>query len=370
MIEQPLFWLYLFLHFQIFIFLMNRIGIRDRRELPWTLLFLSLQVLPSVGLARAWDFRVSSWAGLSWAWKLWLAAAAAWVLWLWIVQAVWVLFRSRRVPARLLSDRKVRHSFAPPWAWLSRLGIRNQFYDLHAATWEVFLPGWPREFDGLSVVQVSDVHQHLLGAEYLERVREVARSMKPDLFVFTGDFVTFERNVPEAMAWLRGWTAPMGRFGVLGNHDYWTDLEGVRKGLKRAGIRILQNETVTLRRRGKTLALMGVDDPWTGKRQDERLDGVEADARILLAHQPDHFYLAKRLGAHLQLSGHTHGGQIRFPLLGPLIVPTDAGRRFAAGFIREGKTTMFINRGLGAFPPVRILCPPEVVKIILRTDER
>jgi predicted MPP superfamily phosphohydrolase len=95
---------------------------------------------------------------------------------------------------------------------------------------------------------------------------------------------------------------------------------------------------------------------------------AKGDAKILLAHNPDHFYLAKKAKAHLQISGHCHGGQICFPLWGPLIIPSTKGRKYVEGFVREGNTTLFAHRGIGGYPPIRTYCRPEIVKLILLSE--
>jgi len=371
-ILQPLFWLYILCHFLILIFLTNRIGIRQHEhwnEVLWTVLFLVAQALPSLGLMGAWDFRASTWPALPWGWKAWCVLVAGWVLWMAGEHLRWRFFLLRPFRKRLLFDRPIRHPFVTPWGWLSRVGIRNQFYDLHAVAWEVFPPGWPAAFDGLSIVHVSDFHHNPYARrEYLEMVRAVVRSLKPDLIAITGDLISHRRHIPEVMAVLKGWKAPLGVYAVLGNHDHWTDGQAVKKGLRGSRIRLLENETVLFSRKGRTLALTGVDDIWVGKREDGKVEGVKADARILLAHQPDHLYLGLRMKANLMLSGHTHGGQIRFPLVGPLVVPADEGRRLASGFQRREDTLLFVNDGIGAYPPLRVKCPPEVVKIILRAE--
>jgi hypothetical protein len=373
MVLQPLFWLYLACHLAILVFLTNRIGIRQHahwNEVLWTVLFLVAQALPTLGLMGAWDFTAASWPALPWFWKAWCIAVAGWVLWMALDGLYGRLFVRRPCRVRLVSDRPVRHPFRPPWRWLSRLGVRNQFYDLHAVTWEAYPPGWPAAFDGLALVHLSDFHHNpRVDPRYLEMVREVARTMDPDLLLLTGDFVSHARLIPQVAASLKGWRARLGAYAVLGNHDHWTDAGAVKRGLAAARIRVLGNEWVRIRRKGRTLALIGVDDIWVGERDDAKVEGVRADARILLAHQPDHLYLALRLKASLMLSGHTHGGQIRFPLLGPLVVPADEGRKLAAGFQRRSDTLLFVNRGLGAWPPLRVMCPPEVVKIVLRAGE-
>jgi uncharacterized protein len=139
----------------------------------------------------------------------------------------------------------------------------------------------------------------------------------------------------------------------------------VKDTVQRAGIKVLQNEVKTIRRKGKTLSLMGVDDLWTGQKNEKAILEAGGDAKIMLAHNPDHFYLSAKTGAHLQISGHCHGGQVCFPLVGPVIVPSKMGRNYAGGFFREGQTVVFINRGIGGFPQVRTLCRPEIVKLTL-----
>src|SRR5258708_16366422 len=167
---------------------------------------------------------------------------------------------------------------------------------------------------------------------------------------------------------LRGFKAPLGVYALLGNHDIWADGPAMRKALEGDGIRVLQNEVVTLKRKGKTLAIMGVDDIWVGERNDKPILDAKGDAKILLAHQPDHFYLSAKTGAQLQLSGHCHGGQICFPFIGPLVVPADERRKYAGGFHREKDTVVFIHRGVGCFPPLRTYCPPEIVKLVLKSE--
>ena len=191
------------------------------------------------------------------------------------------------------------------------------------------------------------------------------RKLKPDLFALTGDFISRARDIPALEKVLKGFKAPLGVYAILGNHDHWTEGSMVMDTIQKAGIRVLKNEVVTFRKKGKTLSLMGVDDLWTGEKNESAFSGNLGDAKIMLAHNPDHFYLSKRVGAHIQISGHCHGGQICFPLLGPVIVPSKMGRDYAGGFFKDGRTVVFINRGIGGFPQVRTLCHPEIVKLTL-----
>jgi predicted MPP superfamily phosphohydrolase len=372
---RPLVWIFLFFQFQIFIFLINRFGIRPHRQVKeflWVLFFLSAQGGTSILLAGVWDFQVFSVLTLPLLAQLYLGLVAGWVFLLWVDHAWWLLVRKKPVDFRVLNRRFPNRPsrWQAPFAFLNRTPFKNQIYDLEVVEFEVKLPGWPREWDGLSIVQVSDIHiGKFVHPDYLRFVVGEARKLKPDLYALTGDFISFAKDVPLIGKLFKGLKAPLGVYAVLGNHDHWADAPALVRVLKKDGVRVLINETVTLRRKGKNLALMGVDDKWTGNQDVEAVLKAPGDAKILLAHQPDHFYLAKKTAAHLQISGHCHGGQICFPLIGPLVVPSDEGRKYAAGFIREGNQTLFIHRGIGGYPPLRTLCPPQVVKLILKSAD-
>jgi len=319
--------------------------------------------LPTLGLAQAWDFTLDSWPGLSLAWKGWVLGLLAWTLGLWTAHARWALLVCKPVEHRLLWSRGIPLAHPPA----APFGPWNQFYRPEMNSYEVHLPGWPEEFSGFSLVQLSDLHHgKFVPRTYLEEVLRAAAREKPDIFVLTGDLIFLKRDIEGLKGLLRRLRAPRGTYAVLGNHDHWADGDGVRRLLEGEGVRLLRNEAVRFKKKGKTLALIGTDDLWMGTQDEGAVVGVQADAKILLAHHPDQFPLAKKAGIHLQVSGHCHGGQVRLPLIGPLIVPSAFGRRHAAGFLREGDSTLFINRGVGGFPPVRVLCPPEVVKLVLR----
>jgi predicted MPP superfamily phosphohydrolase len=375
MFLQPMFWFYLFFQFQIFIFLVNRFGIRPHRQVKeflWVFFFLATQGGLTLFLAGVWNFSLSSLGGLTIPAKLLLAVIFGWVLLLWLDYAGWLLIRKKPVDFKIIRRRfPNRPSRWPaPYAFLEGTVFKNQIYDVEVSEIQVRLPGWPKAWDGLSLVQISDIHVgKFVHADYLNFVVGEARKLKPDFYALTGDFVSFAKDVPLIGKIFKGLKAPLGVYAVLGNHDHWADAPALCRVLKRDGVRVLLNETVFLKRKGKTLALMGVDDKWTGDPNVGAVLKAEGDAKILLAHQPDHFYLAKKTGAHLQLSGHCHGGQICFPVIGPLVVPSNHGRKYAAGFIREGKPTLFINRGIGGYPPLRTLCPPQVVKLILKSSD-
>lgn len=377
MTHQTLFWLYLFFQFQVFIFLTNRLAFHPRFRvfetgwtLAWTSFTLAVQTTVTIFLAHYWDFFASDWPGIPIFWKGLTAGLALSVIGYWTEFFFWRFFTKKPVESRLLSEKlvKIPPRFKPPLEFLKYFGFENQIYQPEVVEYEVRLPHWPKAFSGLSIVQISDIHYgKYMNLDYLGILVQTAQKLKPDLFALTGDFISFQKHVPAIEGLFKKLKAPLGVYALLGNHDYWSDGEGMRKALEADHIRVLRNDVAYIKRKGKTLALMGVDDLWEGTKNEAPLLGVRADAKILLAHHPDHFYLAKRAKVHLQISGHCHGGQICFPLWGPLIIPSTKGRKYVEGFVREGDTTLFANRGIGGYPPIRTYCRPEIVKLILRS---
>jgi hypothetical protein len=193
------------------------------------------------------------------------------------------------------------------------------------------------------------------------------------VIVITGDFVSSlesdEAQIIETE--LTRLTAPLGVYGILGNHDWWNDRLVVIAAAQRAGVRMLVNERQTLERAGEQLHLVGLDDYWQGRLNlAAAMDGLPADApAILFEHEPDYADLA----AHdprfmLQLSGHSHGGQVRLPFVGPVVLPRYA-QRYPVGLQRAGELWVYTNRGIGVTGiPVRFNCRPEVTLLTLLAE--
>jgi predicted MPP superfamily phosphohydrolase len=235
---------------------------------------------------------------------------------------------------------------------------------------EVRVPGLPRVLDGYTIAQVSDLHTGLwVGGRELDEGLALVRRARPDLVVATGDLVDFDRTFGAMVAGkLAGLPARDGVFAILGNHDYYTGIAPLLAELQSAGLRWLVNEGCVIRPHdGGGFALLGVDDAWAprlggvGPRLDRALAMVPPDRpRILLAHQPAFFHQAAGQVA-LQLSGHTHGGQIN-----PGFRPASLVLDYVAGRYQRKGSTLWVNRGFGvAGPPARIGAPPEVTRIIL-----
>jgi predicted MPP superfamily phosphohydrolase len=237
----------------------------------------------------------------------------------------------------------------------------------------VRVKNWPRALEGYTIAQVSDVHVGaFVGDRELDEGFELVTRIRPDLVVATGDLVDFDSKVVGELALrLTRAGARDGAYAILGNHDHYAGAADVVERLRAMNINVLSNQAVRLRAGdGGGFALLGVDDYQgrTGRSPgfagpDLYAAGRELDAevpRILLAHQPKYFQESAGRVA-LQLSGHTHGGQIN-----PGFRPADLVMEFVAGrYEREG-STLWVNRGFGvAGPPSRIGAPPEVTKIVI-----
>jgi len=229
------------------------------------------------------------------------------------------------------------------------------------------LPTLPPELDGLRVGQITDTH---MGTTYAARnliwaIEQIERA-QPELLVITGDMAGKRRSIPEIAALFRHLRAPLGVYAVPGNHDYWEGLADINAALSVVGIPLLLNQNCRLRWNGADFWLAGVDDIWDG-----HLDlaaaraGIPTDAfTILLAHSPDVADEAAEHGFAVQISGHTHGGHLRLPGLGPFARPR-FGRRYMMGHYQIGAMQLYVSRGLGG-EALRLFCRPEVTIFTLR----
>jgi len=229
---------------------------------------------------------------------------------------------------------------------------------------KVPLVGLPAALDGFTIAQLSDFHWGQdLKAGHIARAVDLALKAKPDLVVLTGDYVTHRaQDIANCARELARLSAPHGVYAILGNHDHWTDAGVVRAGLEAVGLPVLLNANVCLPVGTADLWLAGVDDVWERHADiDLALEGIPPRATtILLAHEPDYADQIAGCGVALQLSGHSHGGQVRLPLFGSPILPT-WGRKYPYGLHRVGDLWLYTNRGVGLIQPaVRFNCRPEV----------
>jgi predicted MPP superfamily phosphohydrolase len=235
------------------------------------------------------------------------------------------------------------------------------------------LPYLAAAFHSYKVAQLSDLHMgDWLTRSRLEEAVALTNEQKPDLVVITGDFVssispTVTSDLVEVLGTLR---AADRVVAVLGNHDYWTDVTVIRQVLRDSNIADVSNDVHTLRRNGAMFHIAGVDDIWEGK---DKLDVVlgklpAQGAALLLAHEPDFADTSAATGRFdLQLSGHSHGGQVVVPFLGPLRLPP-YGKKYPAGLYQVGGMLQYTNRGVGMISPhVRFNCRPEITLFTLES---
>lgn len=239
---------------------------------------------------------------------------------------------------------------------------------LEITSLKVQIPRLSPAFAGFRIAQCSDIHlsQSLTVDEFSEACQTILQQ-KPDAVLITGDFVddrvSLRRWGDEMGKILAGLTAQVPVLAVLGNHDYRVGASQIRSLLQEAGVRLLINESERLERGGAALHIAGVDDPWRGRPD---LNGVlekipDGEAVVLMAHEPDYAVAAARTKrVDLQLSGHSHGGQVVLPLVGPPVLP-HLGKKFPSGRYSVGSLIQYTNRGLGTTSPhLRLNCRPEI----------
>ncbi len=232
----------------------------------------------------------------------------------------------------------------------------------------------PSGLEGLRIGLLADFHYRPDDdAALIGKVVSKVREEKLDLVLLTGDFVDSDPAVlSPLMEHLGRITATHGVFAVMGNHDGWnTGVHAMKRGFEAAGISFLVNRHSLLSIRGETLAVAGTDFVWLGKPDPVRtLRGVSKDTPVIaMVHEPDYFdVMAAQRDILLQVSGHTHGGQCRVPLLGYAPVKVEHGRKYEYGGYSRGGSNLFVTRGVGTTGPrVRFACPPELAVLTLRS---
>ena len=236
---------------------------------------------------------------------------------------------------------------------------------------------WPSQISDLKIAVLSDIHA---GSAFIDEAKlrlivERTNQLHPDLIVIAGDFMTgngrtSHRIEPEVFApILKNLRAPLGVYAVLGNHDWWYNPEKVRTALEANGMRVLENEFTLINSRGGAFFLVGLADLWEGpQRIQETINRIPAGPPVIaLTHNPDIFpQLPQRVA--LLIAGHTHGGQVRFPLIGSVVQSSRYGERYVAGHVVENGHHLFVTTGIGtSIAPVRFGVPPEIVLLTLRS---
>lgn len=343
---------------------------------PWrsaALAFLAVAALSLVALpvlerrvGRPWLPRLVAppllWMGILWLLLVALLASDA---------LVWILGAAGGSPRGLAALRAV--GVCALVAAAVAVGTRGILRPPAVRRVEVPLARWPAALDGLRLVQISDVHiGPLLGRDFSTALAERVHALAPDLVAVTGDLADGPAaHLADEVAPLGALHAPLGVYFVTGNHDYYSGDAAWVARVRELGWQPLRNARVALERAGAVFDLAGVDDhrgDWVrGSAEDlpRALAGRDRERPVvLLAHDPSTFRKAARAGVDLQLSGHTHGGQIwPFRWLVRLAVP------FVAGLYRVGESTLYVSRGTGFWgPPLRLGAPGEITEIVLRSS--
>lgn len=232
---------------------------------------------------------------------------------------------------------------------------------------EIRLNRLPKKLEGFRLVHLSDIHHSpFTSLEHISRAVKVANSLKPDMFVLTGDYVSHNSDYIEPVAKVLGTLdSEFGTFACLGNHDHWTDANLITKSFRRENITVLVNEGLRFEGRGASFWLAGVDDYMVGKTDlPAALRGAFPDEmKMLLAHNPVIVRQAARYDVDLVLSGHTHGGQVKLREDEKQVF---SKRRLKNGLHRRKDTQIYITRGIGTVVvPIRYQCPPEISLIEL-----
>jgi predicted MPP superfamily phosphohydrolase len=249
-------------------------------------------------------------------------------------------------------------------SWLLRLPGNASFH-LCLREWEVEFSDLPESLAGLRIVQLSDLHfAPCFERRYFEQVIDACRGWQADLVILTGDVVDEDESIAWIEPLLGRLEARLGKFAILGNHDYEHQPRTIVHELGLAGFETLEGRWTSIDVEGAAVVLGGTSAPW-GRALDPRAI-PPADFRVLLSHTPDLFCQAQHWEIDLMFSGHNHGGQIRLPLVGAVFMPSRYSRRFDRGFFRRDQTLMYVSEGVAGMHPVRYGCPPEVTQFVLK----
>ncbi|MEI7026289.1 metallophosphoesterase [Paenibacillus sp. y28] len=244
---------------------------------------------------------------------------------------------------------------------------------IEIARMELACPRLPEAFNGVRLLHFSDLH---IGFHFdmkdLQSVVGQINSLKPDLVCFTGDLYDYALSSNEECGQhLSAIQAPLGKFAVFGNHDYYKDYRKIAAIFQAGDFTLLKNSSTRVEYQDHMMQVAGVDDMWSGKPNlAKALDALNPDAfTLLLSHAPDFADIAAESYVDVQLSGHSHGGQVRLPGLGAVVTP-DFGRKYVMGLykLNNNRLQVYTNRGIGCSNlPIRLFCRPELTLITLRS---
>lgn len=281
------------------------------------------------------------------------------------VRTISVIDARQATSNELALSAKAKFESGLPW---------NQLLELSVEQVELPVVGLPAELDGYRIAHLSDIH--LTGDIHPDFARlavQQATQAMPDMMAITGDIIDKQPCIDWLVDIFAGASATDGCYFILGNHDTRiVDSWETRDAMDRAGWIDLGSQVLSRQIRGVECELIGNEYPWFERPELQPFDGLAGSNtgpfRILLSHSPDQFGWARSLGIELMLAGHTHGGQGRLPLIGPVLSPSFHGSRYASGDFYRRPTTMHVTRGLGGVHLMRINCRPELSLLTLRRE--
>ena len=239
------------------------------------------------------------------------------------------------------------------------------------------IPNLPKTFEGFKVAQISDIHaDDSMTKKKLTKIVKLIDRQNPDIIAITGDFVTKKTDAATAAlleTTLSQLSPKEKTVAVLGNHDHWTNADKIRNILRDSNILDISNSVYTLEKGQYKLNIAGVDDYWVKKsRLDLVLQKLPSEGvTILLAHEPDFADISSTKNRFaLQISGHSHGGQIKIPFKKPPVLPPYA-KKYSSGLYQVGNMIQYTNRGVGMVKPlVRFNCRPEITVFALNRSQK
>lgn len=250
----------------------------------------------------------------------------------------------------------------------------NEALQLSVDRKRLALPRLPEELEGLTIAHITDLHMTgRLDREFYEVVTRQLNDLRPDVIAITGDIIEQSECVPWLEKTLGALCAPLGVYFILGNHDAFIDAGQTREIFGDCGLTCLSGRWLKAEWNGVPITLGGNELPWMKPAADvEQLTPRQPgrpEFRLVLCHTPDQFGWCVRADADLALAGHTHGGQIQFPILGSIMSPSLHGTRYACGVFRRGDTVLHVSRGVSGETPLRWRCPPEIALLELTRQQ-
>jgi predicted MPP superfamily phosphohydrolase len=287
--------------------------------------------------------------------------------------------RTRKIECRWIATKSILGDrvFAKPWVRLLGSLPGNDLHRIEVSLHQVEVERLPRSLHGLKIGHLSDLHlTGYMHRDFYHYAIQGLMDHKPDVVVLSGDIIDFDDCLHQVQPLLETVNAPLGCHFVLGNHDRRIrQVDLLRSMLGEIGWTDLGLRSITREKSGEEIYLIGNERPWFDlqeRNEDEKKSEDHrrtASLRIGVSHAPDQWRWGMQMDLDLLFCGHTHGGQARFPLIGPLIAPSWYGSRYASGWFDKSPMLMHVSRGLSGTHPLRFNCAPEVGVCLLHAKK-